>query len=139
MIRRKKFLLGVALGLLLLWPAVHVVVVRALDLDPRAFGGLATYAMPPRHQWVLLIELRGDKEVHMHQSWFSKETRLVFRDYEKRRLALGKLAPPHELAEAILAERPEIQALKIIVLQDEISASTARSVARPGTAFIYRR
>lgn len=139
MIERKKRLLGLALGVLVVWPAVHVGLVAALDLDPARFCGFADYAKPPSYQWVLLIELRGEREVHMHNSWFSTPTRQIYRDFRKRRTALGRPVAPHDLAEAILAERPEMEGLKIVVMRDEISAATSRSVARPATAYLYRR
>jgi hypothetical protein len=138
-IARKKRALGLLLGLLAAWPAVHLALVPALGIDPWRFGGFATYATTVPYQYVLIIELRGDAEVHLHNSWFSPETRQVYRDYRRRRATLGQLAAPHELAEAILAERPEIQALRIVALRDEISAVTSRSVGRPASAYLYRR
>jgi hypothetical protein len=136
---RKKLALALLLGLLGVWPAAQAVLVETFDFGPARFLGFADNATTATQQWVLLIELRGEQEIHLHNSWFSVETRGIYREYRKRRAALGKLAPPHRLAEAILAERPEINGLKIVVMRDQVSAKTSRTVARPGTAFLYRR
>jgi hypothetical protein len=138
-IRTKKRILFAILGLLAIWPLVHVVLVARLELDPWRFCGFAEYATPSEYQQIFMIELRGDMEVHLHHSWFTRDTRDVYRRYRKQRTTFGKLAPPHELAEAILAERPDIEGLKILLARDRISAETSHSVTTPATAFVYRR
>ena len=139
MIAVKKRVLFAILGVLIVWPLLHIGLVARLDLDPWGFCGFAKYATPVSHQRVYMIELRGDKEVHLHNSWLADDTQDVYRKYQKQRSFLGTLAPPHALAEALLAERPDIEGLKIIVKRDVVSPRTFRTVERPGTAFIYRR
>lgn len=126
------------LGLVLVWPAVQMALAAALELDPSKFCGFAMYATPAFEQRVLMIELRGELEVHIHNTWLADPARNAYREYRKRRALLGRLAPPHELAEAILDERPEMRGLKIVVLRDIASVRTASTIALPGTAFIYR-
>jgi len=138
-IRAKKRILFAILGLLVVWPLAHVVLVAQLELDPWRFCGFAEYATPSAHQQVFMIELRGDMEVNLHHSWLTNDTRDVYRQYKKKRATFGKLAPPHELAEAILAERPDIEGLKILLARDRISAETSRIVTTPATVFVYRR
>jgi hypothetical protein len=138
-IEAKKRVLAGILALLVVWPAVHYGLVAALDLDPWRFCGFAMYATPAAHQWVFMIELRGDKRVHIHHTWLTDEGRKAYRTLRKDRALLGELAPPHALAQAIFDERPEIEALEIVLIRDVISPRTSHTIARPGTAYIYRR
>ncbi len=139
MIRAKKRILFGILSVLAVWPLLHYVMVETFEMDRWRFCGFAMYATPSTYQWVHIIELRADREVNLHESWFRSETRKLFKEYLKKRSTLGKLAPPHELAEAILAELPDMEGLKIILIRDDISPRTSRIVPHPGTAYIYRR
>ncbi len=137
--RWKRRVLLTALAALVAWPIAHPFVVEALDLDPWRFCGFAMYATPSTYQRVYLIELRGDREVHLHPSWFSDDAKDRIQEYKRQRSVLGELLPPHEVAELVFAERPEIEGLKIVVQRDAISARTSRVTPEPATAFLYRR
>lgn len=135
----RKRVLFTVLAALAIWPIPHYFLVAALDLDPWRFCGFAMYATPSLYQRVFVIELRGDREVHLHPTWFSPDIKRQIDEFKRRRGTLGELVPPHTIAELIFAERPEVEGLKIVVEREIVSAETSRVTPQLATAFIYRR
>lgn len=109
----KKRLLGAILALVSLWPLSHFALYHAAGIDPWKLFGWAMYARPRNHIQITALALRGGEPHPLHPP--SPRQREVFARVNARRAAFGELAGVDALAEVLLEENPEVDALRIRV------------------------
>ena len=115
-----------ALVAFFLWPPVHHVFVRSLDLDPWAFFGWSMYAVPNLRLNVRAARIEDGSPAPPDWNAVSPALYGPMRQYALRRQRWGELLPPDALAERIFAEQPELPGLLIRVRRWVIDRDSAR-------------
>lgn len=138
--RAKRRVVGVGLVLFTLWPLAHRVLVAAWDVDPWKLGGWAMYVRPRFAPGVEVRPLPGPGMPRNRDAAFvfSAEDAELVDAFAQRRLTLGELAPPDDLAAALLDAHPELPGVIVRVRTRELDPETARLVERV-ERFAYRR
>ena len=138
----------IAVGLLLVlavWPGLHHVLVRSVEIDPWAFFGWSMYAVPNHRTNVLVgrVELDSGSEMQagsVDSNAISPRAYRAMRVYAERRERWGRLLPPDALAAEIFAGQPDLPGVVVRVRRWVIDRDSAliapRDVdytyARPG-------
>lgn len=135
--RAKRRVVGLGLALFTVWPLAHRALVAAWDVDPWKLGGWAMYVRPrfPAVVEVLALDRPGGRPVPFP---FSAADADRVDAFAERRLTLGELAAPADLAEALFAAHPGLAGLLVRVRTRTLDPDTARLVERV-ERFAYRR
>lgn len=133
--RAKRRVVGVALVLFTLWPLAHRALVAVWDVDPWKLGGWAMYVRP---RFAPVVEVRPLAGPGGEGFAFSAEDAEHVDAFAQRRLTLGGLASPADLAAALLAAHPELPGVVVRVRTKSLDPQTARLVERV-ERFAYRR
>lgn len=130
------------LAFVLVWPPVHHVLARTLDLDPWSFFGWAMYSVPNLKTAVRAAGLESLPAVApvAQPDWGSIDprARVWLHEYAQRRERWGKLLPPDAVAERIFALQPELPALLVRVRRWEIDRETGR-ISPDDVDYVYDR
>lgn len=130
---KKRVLAGV-LAILAVWPAVHHLLTRSLELDPWLLLGWSMYTAPDAPVEVRVAEVRGERIVPLE---LPSDLREKARRYAIMRESLGALARPDRLARRVLA-RLGPDGIVVGVRRFELDRETARIVTRD-RIFRYER
>ena len=132
----KKRIAALTLAACVVWPPVHYALAALYDFDPWNFFGWAMYAVPDSR-----VDLRVAviEEARARVVELSPGLREQARAYAERRSALGRLAPPDRLAEAVLAEWPEVDAVVIGIRKLVLDPGTGRVEPRDEVQLRYDR
>ncbi len=99
------------------WPAVHIGVVKARDLNPWKLAGWGMYAAPQLPPYARVFCLTSDEVGVYELSTVPPEVTPVLESFMERRRVLRKLVQPHALAEALLDAYSAIDGVRIEVVQ----------------------
>ncbi len=132
----KKRLVGLLLGLVTLWPLVHGTLVVRYGVNPWKLGGFGMYSVPQPKPEVEVFIAEGQAWVPSRTAHWSEESRAELRRFLGNRSALGQLATPHKLAEALLRDRNLVPAVAIVVVEPRLDLSSGLIVANR-TRFEY--
>ena len=129
---RKRAWVHGALILFALWPAVHIGLVKAWDVNPWKLAGWGMYSAPQIPAEVRiqvgaspLEELPAELEAERYA-------------FLRARLGLGDLARPAKLARALLDRDPALDGVSIEVVQPVLNRHTG-IVEERRTTYAYRR
>lgn len=109
-----------------LWPLGHRALVAVWDVNPWKLGGLAMYTTATPPVLVVAFAREGSRLVPLDTDALSGDARAEMRAFRIRRHALGALAPPDALADAILRDRPDLQWLVVMVQRMKLDPESAR-------------
>ena len=130
---RRRLAIG-ALAVVLVWPPVHHILVRTLEIDAWAFFGWSMYAVPNLRLNVRAASLAGDGTLDWNA--VSPSAWRPMRLYGERRARWGRLLSPDALAREIFELQPELRGLLIRVRRWEIDRESAR-VASRDSDYVY--
>jgi hypothetical protein len=107
------------------WPLVQRGLVAGYGIDPWKLGGFAMYAAPSPPLLVVLVD--PDRAgTAIDERTLSAPLRRALDRFRIERHALGRLREPRALAAAVLAERPDLAALVVVVQTARLDVRTAR-------------
>jgi hypothetical protein len=127
----KRRLLQGLVVVLALWPAVQFTLTRTHDVNPWKLFGWAMYSVPGPRLELRVIGLLADGRATLipRQAYGGDERREAARFFNYS-AELGDLASSDALAQAVLAARPQLDAVVIGVLRYRIDPQTARIVSQ---------
>jgi hypothetical protein len=117
--QRVTFAFLVALAM---WPFVHRALVWALEIDPWSFGGFAMYCTPR-------LDVRVGAEAYRQglplDAPVPQSVAPAAMAFGERRMVLGALATPDELAEAVLSAMPAADGVAVLFERRTLDPGTA--------------
>lgn len=134
----KRRIVHTGLLVFALWPAVQIALVQVFEVNPWKLMGWGMYAtpqMPPELR--LACDGPGGPGAC---PWpvLPPELEAAQLEFLRRRLGLGRLARPDQLAAALFAHDPALEGLSIEVVQPVLNVRTARIEERT-TTYAYGR
>jgi len=134
----KKRVFLVALLAFTLWPLAQIGLVARYDANPWKLAGWGMYSVPQFPADVRVLCHTPD-EVGTYELWTIAPTLEPLQSkFLRRRLGLGRLARPTELAHALLDYYPAIDGVTIVVLQPVLDRRTGM-VEEESTDYSYSR
>jgi len=135
---------AVAWGLVLftLWPLVHFGLVRALDLNPWKWFGLAMYTVPRDRYDAHAFSLPGRERIGLAGLEPARAQRLLesYAAFVRRRDQLRGAARPDAFARALFDARPELETIEITVQRIGLERESAMVVEEARSEpYVYRR
>lgn len=121
----KQRLVVTVLAVLAVWPLAHRALVWRYDLDPWRFFGWAMYCTPKLPAEVTLFAITGGARTAVPLSSLSREQRRAVHALRKRRAVWGTLASPARAGDALLAARPDAEAVEVVVEKWYLDPATA--------------
>jgi hypothetical protein len=134
--RTKKRIVQGTLLVLLVWPLLHIIVVRSTGISPWRGFGWGMYTVPVLPVQVGVSPLEGTTE---QAKQGQEEMVQAIKMYLKRYQALGGLAKPDAVAHSVFEAYPGLKLIEINVTQHKLDHSTARVVEDRADKFRYRR
>ncbi|HEY8518164.1 MAG TPA: hypothetical protein VIS07_21855 [Candidatus Binatia bacterium] len=127
-----------SVALVALWPLCHRALVAWLDVNPWKLGGFAMYttATPP-----LLIGLFSERDGRLgliEPSTLPLDAQRLLERFERERHALGDLRSPDDVAQRVLAARPDVERLVVVVQRMALDPQSARMTAHK-RSYTYAR
>lgn len=122
---RRTMMAGIV-GLVLLWPVVHLGLVATADVDPWEFFGWAMYSKPAVRIQIRVDVERGG-ETRPLRAMGELRQRVV--DFARRRASLGEFAPPTDLVATIFESDGTIDAVVIMLRHVRLGLDSARLLA----------
>lgn len=121
--------------LVLLWPAVHAILVARYEIDPWELFGWSMYARPAARVQILVEvarheEVEAGKETAYRPLRAMGQTRDNIKKFARRRTALGELASTATLAKTLQDEDPTLSELRITTRSIQLDPKTAHLVAQ---------
>jgi hypothetical protein len=120
-----------------LWPLAHRALVAAYDVNPWKLGGFAMYTTYRTWQVGLFRGADGRLEA-IDQNALPFAARRAILDFRARRSALGRFAKPAPMARAVLAARPDLDAIVVVVERLVLDPATGR-IASSQEVFPFTR
>lgn len=138
---RKRQVVCAALMALTIWPLVHHVTVRSLDLDPWKLFGWSMYTVPGRRVRAFPVSLDDDRRLELaglspHHAALVKS---AYDDFAQLRIQFGKLVAPDEFARALFAAYPDVDRIAIDVRHIRLDRSTAKVGEHSHPPYKYHR
>ena len=121
----KQRLVAGVLVVLAAWPLAHRVLVWRYDLDPWRFFGWAMYCTPKLPAEVHLFAYEKGERVPVPTSALSRPQRRAVYGLRRRRVVWGTLASPERAGAALLAARPDADAVEVVVEKWYLDTETA--------------
>ena len=125
---------GAVISFLLVWPALHWILVTHFDTDPWKGVGFAMYTM--HHSIEVRVVDVTDEPTDITENLFPRAG-MERKRFTRVRRALGDLVQPDELARIVLAKKPEIGTLKVVVIRRRLDRSSVFNEKR--TPYRYER
>jgi hypothetical protein len=119
--------LGLIGALFFLWPALHFLACRALEIDPWKLGGWAMYTVPKQHVWVEVLTSDAHGRPVL---WATGPGRVEVELFRQRRQALGLLADPEPLARRARAADRTIATVVVRTRLARFDGTTGRFLSR---------
>ena len=123
--RAKQWILWSVLALAGLWPFVHRALVPKYELNPWKFGGWAMYTTPTPPVQVALFKIVGREKFHVPEDTLSSDVVSALDDFRKRRHAVGLLARPDAVAEAVFEAPGDLDLLLVLIQRMTLDHETA--------------
>jgi len=126
-IARKKRLVLVLLGIVLLWPLVHRALVAEYGLNPWKFFGFAMYCVPVVEPQVRLFVDYGERVEPLDASSpdFAR-LRLEMASFVHQRDLWGRVAEPDRVAAVVFELLTSAKAVEVEVIDPFFDTSSAR-------------
>jgi hypothetical protein len=121
-----------------LWPLAHRVLVARFAIDPWKLGGFAMYATPTLPVLVAVFAPQAGRLALLDESTLPAGVRARLDRFRVERVALGRLREPRDAARAILAARPDLHGVVLVVQRTTLDPRTARTVSTR-ERFVYDR
>jgi hypothetical protein len=134
----KRNAVAALLGLVAIWPVAHRLLVARLEIDPWKLGGFAMYATPTLPVLVAVLAPQAGRLAPLDEASLPGEARARLDRFRVERVALGRLREPREAARAILAARPDLHGLVVLVQRTTLDPRSARTKTSTGR-FVYDR
>jgi hypothetical protein len=134
----KRNAVAALLGFVALWPLTQRGLVARFEIDPWKLGGFAMYATPSLPVLVAVFAPEAGRLALLDESSLPAEARARLDRFRVERVALGRLREPRDAARAILAARPELHGVVVVVQRTTLDPSTARTTAS-SERFVYDR
>jgi hypothetical protein len=138
----KRNAVAALLAFVAIWPIAHRALVARYEIDPWKLGGFAMYATPTLPVLLgVLVEGEGEgagRLVPLDESSLPLAARARLDRFRVERVALGRLREPRDAARAILAARPDLHGLVVLVQRTTLDPRSARTVAST-QRFVYDR
>ncbi len=134
----RRFVIGSVLAFTAFWPIVHYGLVRCFEISNWKLAGWAMYATPQaRVLTALFTKVEGGYALISPES-LSANVRYQQQQFERWRLCLGSLWRPDDFGRAVLATRPDLDNVVVLVQRMYRDAKTAL-VASTRTEYYYPR
>ena len=108
-----------------LWPLAHRALVARYELSPWKLSSFAMYASPHPPILVGLLVPSEGRLVPLDETALPTLARIQLDRFRVERHVLGRLRQPDDLARTVLAARPELPTLLIVVQRTWIDPATA--------------
>jgi hypothetical protein len=126
------------LAFVALWPLVHRGLVALYGIDPWKLSGFAMYSTPSLPVVAVAVTAGRDGPVPIDESSLPAWVRSGLERFRVERLALGTLREPDREARAILAARPDLSSVGILVQKSALDPRTA-VIANTTERYVYDR
>lgn len=108
-----------------LWPLVHRALVARYELSPWKLSSFAMYSSPHPPILVALLVPSDGRLVPLDETALPTLARTELDRFRVERHVLGRLREPDDLARTVLAARPELPTLLIVVQRTWLDPATA--------------
>jgi len=119
---------AVLVGLLAVWPLCHRALAAWLGVNPWKLGGFAMYTTATPPLVVDVFGLQGGRVVVLDEASLGTPARAALERFARERHALGELRRPDDLAALVLASRPELAQVAVLVRRYALDPATALMV-----------
>jgi hypothetical protein len=134
----KRNTVAALLAFTALWPLAQRGLVARFQVDPWKLGGFAMYATPTLPVLVAAFGGRTGGFVLLDESTLPADVRARLDRFRVERVALGRLREPRDSARAILAARPDLHGVVLVVQRTTLDPRTARTRAER-ERYVYDR
>ena len=137
----KRKIVTWGLVVLTVWPLVHHVIVRSLDLSAWKGFGWSMYCVPPRMANTYVFSLDDGRQLGGHGLDRQRQQEL-FRaagEFGKWRAEFGRWIEPDEFARVVLSCYPSVQRVELVVEQVAVARSSATFERQRVDRYEYRR
>lgn len=121
----KQRLVVAMLAVLAAWPLAHRALVVRYDLDPWRFFGWAMYCTPKLPATISLFAIEDGVRQPVEIRSLSRDGRRAIAVLRRRRSLWGTLASPDRAGQALLAARPDAEAVEVVVSKLYLNPTTA--------------
>ena len=125
----KRDAVAALLGFVALWPLAQRALVARFAIDPWKLGGFAMYATPTLPVLVGVFAPQAGRLDLLDEASLPAEARTRLDRFRVERVALGRLREPRDAARAILAARPDLHGVVLVVQRTTLDPRTARTTA----------
>jgi hypothetical protein len=127
------------LAVVALWPLAHRVLVARYGIDPWKLGAFAMYATPNLPVLVAAVgTTTSGGTIMIDEATLPVWVRRDLDRFRVERAALGTLRDPEDVGRALLAARPDVTSVGILVQRTTLDPATATiQVATP--RYVYTR
>jgi hypothetical protein len=126
------------LAFVALWPLVHRGLVARFGIDPWKLSGFAMYATPSLPVLVVPVVPGRGRDTPLDEASLPAWVRSDLDRFRVERLALGSLREPTAEGRALLAARPDLASVAILVQRSTLEPGSAR-IATSVERFVYDR
>jgi hypothetical protein len=134
----KRNAVAALLAWVALWPLAQRALVARFEIDPWKLGGFAMYAAPTLPVLVGIFAPEAGRLALLDEATLPAEARARLDRFRVERVALGRLREPRDAARAILAARPELHGVVLVVQRTTLDPRTART-RTSSERFVYDR
>lgn len=121
-----------------LWPFAHRMLVARYGIDPWKLGAFAMYATPNLPVLVAAVGTTAAGTTLIDESTLPVWVRRDLDRFRVERAALGTLRDPEAIGRALLAARPDVTSVGILIQRSTLDPTTATiRVATP--RYVYTR
>ncbi len=124
-----------------IWPLVHHVIVRSLDMSPWKGFGWSMYCVPPRVTNTYLFSLDDDRPLTLGEVTPAQQQALrrVADEFGKWRAEFGRLVEPDAFGRVALDCYPNEQGIEFVVEDVVVAHSSATFERQRLDRYEYRR
>jgi hypothetical protein len=134
----KRNAIAVLLAVVALWPVAHGVLVARYGTDPWKLGAFAMYATPNLPVLVAAVGTTAGGTTLIDEATLPVWVRRDLDRFRVERAALGTLRDPGDVGRALLAARPDVTSIGILIQRTTLDPATATiQVATP--RYVYTR
>ncbi len=134
----KQSVVHAALVALTVWPAVHIGLVKAYDVNPWKLAGWGMYSAPQLPSYVQITCLTPDRVGSYELGSLPPEIEPELQEFLLLRRHLGLLVEPDEFAAALLDYYPAIDGVDIAILEPVLNPRTGM-IEEQSATYEYRR
>lgn len=122
----RRALVVAVLAWVALWPLAHRALFARWAWSPWKLSSFGMYAAPHPPILVALLAPRGGRLVPIDEATLPTAARIELDRFRVERHVLGRLREPDAVARAVLAARPDLPSLLIVVQRTWLDPATAQ-------------